>query len=106
MACSDYSDPLQFLTDFTGSHPFDAIYCPYFDVVGGPILALFVFGMLLLMYRIHGDSMIVPLVLVMMLGSIIVVQMPGLGVKVFLIGFMLGVPMAVMYIVWRGEGIG
>lgn len=104
MACTDHSNPLKFLTDFSGSAPFDLIYCPYADVVGGAIFALFVFGTVLTMQRIHGGSSVVPLVMVIILGSIIVVQLPGLGVNVLLAGFMLGVPAAVMFIVWRSEG--
>ena len=98
MACGDFTQWIDYLSH---GQPFDYVFCQYEAVLGGTVFALFVFGTILLGYRIQGGSIVVPLVLVVMLGAVIVVQLPGIAVNALVVMFMLGTPLAVIYLIMR-----
>jgi len=59
--------------------PWDAIYCPLTDVLGGDgvILGLLVAGTLGLMMVSYAGSMALPVVVLMLVGSVIVASLPA-----------------------------
>lgn len=104
MACTDFNDPFDFWTAFNGTAPFDAIYCPLLDSLGdGALIALFVFGPLMAMYYIHNDSPVVPIVLGVMLGSVIVAELPATVVNLFTVILVLVAPAAVLFMIHRAR---
>lgn len=104
MACSDQSSNFDFFTSFNGSAPFDAIYCPYLDSLGdGAVIALFVFGPLMFMYYVHNDSPIVPIVFGVMLGSVIVAELPATVVNLFTVLLVTLAPAAVLFMIHRAR---
>lgn len=105
MACSDFNDNFEFLKNLNSTHGADAIICSYTDVVGMAAFAVFVFGTLALMYRLHGRSWIVPLVLAIMFGSIVIVELPGIAVRMAVLGSMILVPAGVLYLFHRARPV-
>lgn len=74
MACGDYTEYWEFLTN---GQFFDAIYCPYGDLLGGVVLALLFFAPSAMALYIYSGSIILPFVLFLILGSVVIVQLPG-----------------------------
>lgn len=44
MACGDYDELWEYLADFTGQHPLDAILCFYTEPIGLALFSMIVFG--------------------------------------------------------------
>lgn len=106
MACADKSDLLSFLTDMSGKHLFDAIFCSYAGTHGplsGIVFTLFVYGTLFGMYFAADRSTVVPLVLSIMTAGLIGTALPAGAVQVFVVLFMFGVPTAIMWLVHRSR---
>lgn len=76
MACSDYSTYKEMLVN--GAF-FDGIWCPFGDVMGGIVFALLFFAPLGISLYIFSGSIILPFVLFLILGAVVVVQLPGLA---------------------------
>lgn len=75
MACGDFPEYYQYLLN---GQFFDAVYCPYGNVMGGVTLALLFFAPIGLALYIFSGSIILPFVLFIILGSVIVIQLPGM----------------------------
>jgi len=74
MACGDYSAYWRYLIN---GQLFDALYCPFGDLLGGVTLALLFFSPLAMALYIYSGSIILPFVMFLILGSVVVVQLPG-----------------------------
>lgn len=79
MACGDYATYWEFLIN--GAF-FDAIYCPFGDLLGGVVVALLFFAPLAMGMYIFSGSIILPFVLFLILGSVVVAQLPGAAATV------------------------
>lgn len=98
MACSDYTDYGDALAD--GAF-FDAIYCTFGDQLGGVMFALMVFGALILALYIHSGSIELPLVVTVILGAVVVTQLPGVAVQVVAVTLVVGMAVFGMYLILR-----
>lgn len=87
MPCSDYSNYYEFLVE---GQIFDAIYCPFGDVLGGALFALIFFGGIILATYVYSDSVALPLSLTVILGSVVVVQLPSAAVQLIAATLLLG----------------
>jgi hypothetical protein len=74
MACSDYETYLEF---FQNEQFFDAVYCVYGDSVGVLLFPLLVWGAMGTALYIFSGSLVMPLVLSIILGGVLVVQLPA-----------------------------
>jgi hypothetical protein len=100
MACTDYPEYWQFLANFQF---FDAIYCPFADLVGPLLFPLLVFGGLGVALYVYSNSLIMPLTLSIILGGVVVVQLPSGPVRLIGIVVLFGVGMAGYMLVQRLE---
>jgi len=91
MACSDYDTYLEFMQN---EQFFEAVYCVFGDSVGVLLFPLLVWGAMGLALYIFSGSLIMPLVLTIILGGVLVVQLPAGPVQfvaaVVLFGIALG----------------
>jgi hypothetical protein len=60
---------------------FDAIVCPYADVMGVAVFAMAVYGALGIALYIYSGNAVLPLVLTLILGGVVVTQLPGPAVQ-------------------------
>ena len=91
MACSDYDTYLEFMQN---EQFFEAVYCVFGDSVGVLLFPLLVWGAMGSALYIFSGSLIMPLVLTIILGGVLVVQLPAGPVQfvaaVVLFGIALG----------------
>lgn len=82
MPCGDYGSELSDLTTaLVDGKFFDAITCAYANEMGGALFALMVFGALAISLNTYSGSVIVPVVLVIIMGSVILVTLPSSAVQ-------------------------
>ena len=74
MACSDYDTYLEFMQN---EQFFEAVYCVFGDSVGVLLFPLLVWGAMGSALYIFSGSLIMPLVLTIILGGVVVVQLPA-----------------------------
>lgn len=74
MACSDYDTYIAF---FQNEQFFEAVYCVFGDSVGVLLFPLLVWGAMGTALYIFSGSLIMPLVLTIILGGVLVVQLPA-----------------------------
>lgn len=86
MACRDYDAYYKFLIE---GQVFDAIYCPFGDALGGPMFALIFFGGILTATYVYSDGPVLPLTMVIILGSVVVTQLPSVAVQVVVAALLL-----------------
>lgn len=105
MACSDYDDPFMFLVDMSADHALDAVICTFTfsPLIEGVTLGMFVYGTLLAMYYISDDTLIVPLVLLVVLGAVIVPELPSGVVDVAVVVLMFAGAASVMFYIHRAR---
>ena len=99
--CTDATSLFSMLQDWSGSTPFDVVYCTYALQIGASVFATFVFGLLALMFYEHDESIVVPVVLALMWGSVIMAQLPGIAVQMAVAVVMIGVPVAFLFVIHR-----
>ena len=91
MACSDYDTYLEFMQN---EQFFEAVYCVFGDSVGVLLFPLLVWGAMGSALYIFSGSLIMPLVLTIILGGVLVIQLPAGPVQfvaaVVLFGIALG----------------
>lgn len=102
MACTDYTAYWEF---WRHGQFFDAVSCPFVEALGGPLFAMLVFGPALLGMYIYSGSIILPLVLTLILGSVVVVQLPSVALQLFGIVILLSIAGAGYLLVQRSEGL-
>lgn len=90
-----------FATNWTGSGPFDLVYCTYALQIGGSVFATFVFGILAVMFYERDQSLGVPIVLSIMWGSVIMAQLPGVAVQIAVAVVILIVPSVFLLAIHR-----
>jgi hypothetical protein len=73
MACSDYNTYWEFMANWQF---FDAVYCLYGEQVGFFLFPLLAYGALATALYIFAGSLIMPLVLTIILGGVVVAQLP------------------------------
>lgn len=99
MACTDFNSYKEFVVN---GQFFDAVWCPFGDVMGGIVFALLFFAPLGISLYIFSGSIILPFVLFLILGSVVVVQLPGLAATlvggVILLAIALGGTLMIMKI--------
>lgn len=61
---------------------FDAVVCPYSESIGLIVFALAVYGAVGLSLYIYSGNAVLPLVLTLILGSVVVTQLPGPAVQI------------------------
>ena len=88
MACGDYATYAEFIRE---GQMFDALYCPFGDQLGGTLFALMVFGAIGMSLYIYSGSVVLPLVLFLIVGSVIIVQLPSAAVQLVGIVILLGI---------------
>lgn len=86
MACGDYSNYYEFLVE---GQIFDAIYCPFGDVMGGALFALIFFGGIIMATYIYSDGVVLPLTMTVILGAVIVTQLPSVAVQLVVAALLL-----------------
>lgn len=102
MGCDFDAGNLSYLTEsFNGTGPFEAVQCQYVLTSGSVTFALFVFGTLSLMYYISDDSFIIPTVLAVMLGGVVMSEMPAGFVQIAALVFVMVGTVSILYIVHR-----
>lgn len=72
---------------------FDAVYCPY-GATMGVVFPLIVFASLGMSMYIYSGSIALPLALTLILGSVVVTQLPGLAAQLVGIVVLLGLAAA------------
>lgn len=100
MPCSDYNTYWEFLYNFQF---YDAVYCLFTGEVGLYLAPLIIFGSLGVAFYMYADSLIMPLVLSMILGGVIVVQLPPGPVRLIGVTVLFGVGFGGYLIVRRLE---
>lgn len=85
MACNPSTTPLE---HFLNWEYFDAIWCTFVLPSSTAFVALAVFGPLMIAYYMHGNSLKIPLVLGIILGSVIIVQSPSGMVQLALLALL------------------
>ncbi len=80
MACTEWNG--QWGEALTSGHFFDAILCPYQTQVGGLVFGLFIYGVVMTALYIRTDSVIAPLVGTMVVGVLIIPQLPAGGLQI------------------------
>jgi hypothetical protein len=100
MACGDYGAYQEF---WINGQFFDAVFCPFGDVLGGVGFALFVFGAIGLSLYIYSGSVVMPLVLTLILGSVVVTQLPSIAAQLVGAVVLLGIAIAGYLIVIRSH---
>lgn len=88
MSCTDFSSYGEFLR---AGQFFDAVYCPFGDLLGGAVFALLFFGVIALALYVYTDSVAVPVVVTILIGSVVVVQLPPEAVNITGIMLVLGI---------------
>jgi len=83
--------------------PVEAVWCVYQTTVGPEFTVGVVGGAFAASYYVHGQSWIVPMVLLIILSSVLVPQVPvgALSLIAFLLVF--GMATAVMYLIHRSQ---
>lgn len=104
MACDYDLGNLSYLTDFNSTAPFEAVQCQYVLVVGSLGFALFVFGVLALMYYTSDDSFVIPIILGVLLGSVVMSEMPAGFVQIAALVFVVVGTTAILYMMHRVRG--
>lgn len=86
MACGDYPNYYEFLAE---GQIFDAIYCPFGDVMGGALFAFIFFGGIVMATYVYSDGIVLPLTMVVLLGAVIITQLPGVVVQIVVAALLL-----------------
>jgi len=60
---------------------FDAVVCPHTEVMGLLVFALLVYGAVGTSLYIYSGSAVLPLVLTIILGGVVITQLPGIAVQ-------------------------
>jgi len=60
---------------------FDAIVCPHTETMGVLVFGLLVYGAIGTSLYVYSGSAVLPLVLTIILGSVVVTQLPGIAVQ-------------------------
>lgn len=106
MACSDYSTLAEVRDGLVEGAFFDAITCSYTMGQGmpGELLAFIVFGGVAIAMFIKAESTVMPLVLTILMGSIVLSQLPASAVQLgaIVIILMLGVAIYLI-ILWLDQ---
>jgi len=97
MACTDYPTYWQFLANFQF---YDAFYCFFGEQVGFFLAPLIIFGALGVSYYIFSGFIMV-LVLMIILGGVVIVQLPPGPIRLIGIAVLFGVGMAGYLLVQR-----
>lgn len=78
MACSDFSTYKEFID---AGQFWDAIVCPYADQMGMVVFALVVYAAIAFALYYYSETVMMPLVLTIILGSVVIVKLPGIAVQ-------------------------
>lgn len=100
MACTDYDTYWEFMINWQF---YDAIYCLYGDHVGYLLFPFLVYGALATSLYIYAGSLIMPLVLTIILGGVVVVQLPPGPIRFIAVIVLFGVALAGYLLVQRIE---
>jgi hypothetical protein len=100
MACGDYDTYVAFIRN---EQFFDAVYCVFGDSVGVLLFPLVVWGALGSALYIYSGSLIMPLVLTIILGGVVVVQLPAGPVQFVAAVVLFGIALAGYALVRRLE---
>jgi hypothetical protein len=101
-ACQQYDALLNY---WTSGQFFDAIYCAFGgEGVLGPVFPLFIAAALGTSLFVYGGSVVLPLVVLMLVGSAIVPFLPGTALRVVVMALVLGLGVVGFGIVLRLEG--
>jgi len=105
-ACS--TPPFELLTNPEGGNLFWAIKCSFTGTPGvaDATLALFLFGTLGVMYYTADGSVVIPLVMSIMLGSIVVAFLPAGALNLAVVVLVFGVGAGVFYLLHRARPVG
>lgn len=80
MSCTQWSG--QWGEALTNGAFLDAILCPYQTQVGGVVFGLFVYGVVMTALYIRTDSVIAPLVGTIVVGVLLIPQLPAGGFQI------------------------
>ena len=101
MACGQYPSLWQY---WINGQFFDAVNCPFETGLGPLVWGLMVVGGIGLYLTIVTESLIVPLVLFIIIGSVVVVALPAVGIQLAGIVLLLGLAVAGYFLVLRSRG--
>jgi hypothetical protein len=91
MACGDYATYLEY---WLAGQFQDAVICPYQETMTMPVFALFVFGGIGISLYIYADGVSLPLALLVILGGLVVPQLPGPAVQLIAVAALLAIMIA------------
>lgn len=102
MSCGDFNTYWEFLDN---GQFFDAINCPYSDIMGPLVFGLFVYGGLSMALYIYTGNAVMPLILAVILAAVVVSQLPGLVAKIIVFLFIMGLGVLATLVVAKIKGV-
>lgn len=97
MSCNDYSSYAEFWTNF---QPMDGVICPFADLLGMSVFALFAVGAVGTAFYVYTDSISLPAVLVIIIGSVVLVELPAGAINLTVLAI-LGAVSAAVYLFYQ-----
>lgn len=101
MACTDYTSYGDFLVN---GQFMDAIICPFSDQLGFLVFSMMVYVAIAASLYIYTGGVTVPLIVSILVGAIVIVNLPSIAVKLAVIVALLVVTIGVYLLVRRAEG--
>lgn len=101
MACTDYTSYGDFLIE---GQFLDAIICPYQEQMGFLVFAMMVYLAIAASLYIYTGGITIPLVVSILVGAVVVVNLPSVAVQFAVIVAVLIISVGVYLLVRRAEG--
>lgn len=101
MACSDFSSYTEFIRN---GQFMDAIICPYADQMGMMVFAMLVYGAISTSLYIYTGSIIIPLVLAILIGAIVMIELPAIAANIAVLAAVVVIAVGVYLLYRRAEG--
>lgn len=102
MACGDFATYVEFIRQ---NQFWDALYCPFADQVGAPVLALFVFGTVGLGLYVSSGRIETPLVVFVLVGAAAAPFAPTFVISAAVVVFLVVVPLAALVVIRRAKRV-
>lgn len=98
MSCGEFAQATKY---FAEGQFFDAIYCPFVDVMGPVAAPLMFFAPVAIGLYLVSGSFLLPAVVAILVGAAVVVQAPAIAVNIVGIVIVLGIAFAVFVMLLR-----
>jgi hypothetical protein len=98
MSCGDFAQYSEF---FANGQFIDGIYCPFVDVLGPVAAPLMFFAPIGVGLYLASGSFLLPAIVAILVGSVVIVQAPGIAVNIVGIVLIIGIALAVFVMLLR-----